>query len=78
MNLGDYTKEKLWQLLVETVHASVMYPTHKAYTRETISRQKPDITAAELAARLNSPLGQALVILDELCAENKTTPSFLP
>ena len=34
MNLDEYTKEKLWQLLVEAVHASVMYPTHKAYTRD--------------------------------------------
>ena len=35
MNLDEYSKEKLWQLLVEAVHASVMYPTHKAYTRDT-------------------------------------------
>jgi hypothetical protein len=73
MNLEDYPKEKLWLILVETVHASVMYPTHKSYTREKILREKPDMTAAELAARLNAPLGEALVILDELGAENKTT-----
>ena len=72
MNLESYAKEKLWLLLVETVHASVMYPTHKAYTRERILREKPEITADELAARLNAPLGEALVILDELHAENKT------
>ncbi len=72
MNLEEYTKEKLWLMLVETAHASVMYPTHKAYTREKILSEKPDIAAAELAARLNAPLGEALVILDELQAENKT------
>jgi len=72
MNLEGFTKEKLWLMLVETVHASVMYPTHKAYTRETILREKPDITASELANRLNMPLGEALVILHELAEERKS------
>ena len=72
MNLDDYSKEKLWQLLSETAHASVMYPTHKAYTRDTIIPQKPDITATELAERLGMPLGEAIVILNEL-NQNKNT-----
>ena len=72
MNLEGFTKEKLWLMLVVTVHASVMYPTHKAYTRETILREKPDITASELANRLNMPLGEALVILHELAEERKS------
>ena len=71
MNLDEYTKEKLWQLLVETVHASVMYPTHKAYTRDNILPQKPDVSAAELAERLGMPLGEALVILSELSSDSK-------
>jgi hypothetical protein len=71
MALDDYSKEKLWQLLVEAVHASVMYPTHKAYTRSTILPQKADITAPELAERLGMPLGEALVILGELAQERK-------
>jgi len=71
MNLEEYTKEKLWQLLVETVHASVMYPTHKAYTRDCILPQKTDVTANELAERLGMPLGEALVILGELTEERK-------
>ncbi|MCW4003061.1 MAG: winged helix-turn-helix domain-containing protein [Candidatus Bathyarchaeota archaeon] len=66
------TKEQLWLILVETVHAAVMYPAHKAYTREEILREKPDITPAELAARLNMPLGEALVILRELSEERKS------
>jgi len=66
MSLEDYTKEKLWQILVETVHAMVMYPHHKAYTRDVILHEKPDITPQELAARLGIPLGEALVILYEL------------
>jgi hypothetical protein len=72
MSSEEYMKEKLWPLLVETIHASVMYPTHKAYTRETILQEKPDITAAELANRMNMPLGEALVILYELEEERKS------
>ena len=71
MNLDEYTKEKLWQLLVEAVHASVMYPTHKAYTRDSILPQKADVSANELAERLGMPLGEALVILSELTQERK-------
>ena len=70
MNLDEYSKEKLWHLLIETAHASVMYPTHKAYTRDTIIPQKPDVSANELAERLGMPLGEALVILNEL-TQNK-------
>jgi len=66
MSLEEYKKEKLWSVLIETVHALVMYTNHKAYTREVILNEKPDITPAELAARLNVPLGEALVILYEL------------
>lgn len=66
MNLEEYSKERLWQLLVEAVHASVMYPTHKAYVRDSILPQKPDLSARELAERLGMPLGEALVILTEL------------
>jgi len=72
MSLEEYMKEKLWPILVETVHASVMYPSHKAYTRETILREKPEITPSELANRLNMPLGEALVILHELAEERKS------
>ena len=72
MSLEEYMKEKLWPILVETVHAAVMYPTHKAYTREEILREKPDVTPAELAGRLNMPLGEALVILYELAEERKS------
>jgi hypothetical protein len=73
MNVEEYMKEKLWPILVETVHASVMYPTHKAYTREKILQEKPEITALELANRLHLSLGEALVILHELAEERKST-----
>jgi len=71
MNLDAYTKEKLWSIIVETVKANLMYPTHKSYTRDTLLDEKPYITADELAMRLNKPLGEALVILDELRPEIK-------
>jgi hypothetical protein len=72
MSLEEYLKEKLWPILVETVHASVMYPTHKSYTREKILQEKPDITASELANRMHMSLGEALVILYELTGERKS------
>jgi hypothetical protein len=71
MNLEEYTKEKLWAMVVEAVHASVMYPTHKAYTRDCILPGKADVTPKELADRLNLPLGEAIVILDELAEERR-------
>ena len=71
MNLEEFTKEKLWLILVETVHKAVMYPSHKAYVRDKILHEKPGIVPIELANRLNMPLGEALVILDELSEERK-------
>jgi len=71
MNPEEYTKEKLWQILIETVHTMVMYPHHKAYTRDVILHEKPDITPQELAVRLGIPLGEALVILYELKNEKR-------
>lgn len=71
MNLDEFTKEKLWIILIETVHSAVMYPSHKAYIRETVLREKPDTTPSELSTRLNMSLGEALVIMDELAEERK-------
>jgi len=71
MNLEDYAKEKLWPILVETVHALTMYPHHKAYTRDNILNGKPDITPEDLASRLGMPLGEAIVILTELSTTEK-------
>jgi len=77
MSLEEYTKEKLWSILIETVHALVMYPNHKAYVRETILQEKPDITPAELSVRLKATLGEALVILHELAEEKNLKSSNL-
>jgi hypothetical protein len=69
LDLDEYIKERLWQLLIEAVHASVMYPTHKAYTRDSILPQKTDISADELEERLGIPFVEAIVILSELKPE---------
>jgi hypothetical protein len=69
MNLEEYSKEKLWPTLIETVHAMVMYPNHKAYTRSEILPEKPEIRPEDLAIRLKMPLGEALIILYELANE---------
>jgi hypothetical protein len=45
-----------WSVLVETVHFLPLYASHKAYTRDKILMQKPDITAEELVRRLGIPL----------------------
>lgn len=74
MSFEEYSREKLWPILVEAVHALVLYPNHKAYTRDVILPEKPETTPAELAARLNLPLGEALVILCELTAERMPKP----
>ena len=71
MTLVECEKERLWSILVETVHTLIMYPGHKAYTRDGILQEKSGITPEELAARLNMSLGEALVILYELASENK-------
>jgi hypothetical protein len=75
MSLEEYTKEKLWPILVETVHAMVMYPHHKAYTRDVLLHENPDITPSELASRLSIPFGEALVILYELKNERRSANS---
>jgi hypothetical protein len=74
MSVEEYTKQTLWPILVETVHAMIMYPNHKAYTRDVILPEKPDIAAMELATRLKMPLGEAVVILYELSEDKKMKP----
>ena len=69
MKLEEYTKEKVWPILNETVRTLPMYPNHKAYTRDNILQEKPEIAPEELAVRLNLSLGEALVILYELALE---------
>lgn len=56
----------LWSVLVDTVHSIVMYPHHKAYVRNVLLNEHPDITSEELAFSIGISFGEALVILYEL------------
>jgi hypothetical protein len=71
MNFEEYAKDRLWPMLVETVHELVMYPHHKAYVRDLVLPEKPETKAEELASRLKISVGEALVILCELTDERK-------
>jgi hypothetical protein len=73
MKTEELTKEQMWQLLIESAHANVMYPTHKAYTRDVILKANPAILPEELALKLNMPRGEALVILQELQKDQEKT-----
>jgi len=59
-------KDELWKLLVDTVHSLPMYKHHKRYVQEVMVKEKPEISAKELAVQINIPLGEAIVLLDEI------------
>jgi hypothetical protein len=66
---ADLERNPLWLILVEAVHALPMYPSHKAYARNSVLLDAPEISAEELSYRLDIPLGEALVILHEIRGE---------
>jgi hypothetical protein len=66
MSFEEYGSNPLWAILQETVHSIIMYPHHKAYIRDVILNEQPNITPNELAAKLRISLGEAIVILFEL------------
>jgi hypothetical protein len=71
LNLDQYSKEQLWKMLVDAVHGSFMYPSHKAYVRDSILPSQPDVSAIELSERLSVPLAEGIVILEELAEAKK-------
>jgi hypothetical protein len=64
--IQDYVHNPVWHILVETVHSMIMYPHHKAYIRDVILHEKPNLTPKVLATKMGIPLGEALVILHEI------------
>jgi hypothetical protein len=62
----ELERNPLWLILVETVHALPMYPSHKAYVRDTLILEQTEISVDELSLRLDIPLGEAMVILHEI------------
>jgi hypothetical protein len=65
----EYLENPLWPILVETVHAMVMYPHHKAYVRDRMLNKHPEMKPRELASALGISLGEALVIIYELSSQ---------
>jgi len=63
---AELERNPLWLILVEAVHTLPMYPSHKAYVRDKLTIESPDISAEELSLRLDIPLGEAMVILHEI------------
>jgi hypothetical protein len=66
---SDLENSPLWGVLVETAHSLPLYKSHKAYIKEIIIPEKPDVSPEELSERMGMPLGEAMVILDELGRE---------
>lgn len=62
----DYVNNPLWHILVDTAHTLNMFTHHKAYVRDVVLVEQPQIGAEELALKLNISLGESLVILYEL------------
>ncbi len=78
ISLEKYVDNPLWSILVETVHAMIMFPQHKAYTRNVILHEQPDTTPSDLATKLGIPLGEAIVILFELKQQVKPNEQKTP
>jgi hypothetical protein len=67
--VAEYLENPLWPILVETVHAMVMYPHHKAYVRDRMLNKHPEMKPRELVSALGISLGEALVIIYELSSQ---------
>ena len=65
----DRSEDPLWPILVDTVHSLILYRHHKAYVRDVILQEKPDLSPQELALSLGVSVGEAMVILRELRGE---------
>lgn len=62
-------KDELWKILVDTVHSLPMYKNHIRYVEDVMVKERPDMPPQELAVQLNIPLGEAIVILDEVLGQ---------
>ena len=61
-----YKDDPLWGVLVDVVKALPRFQEHLTYVRDEILPKRPDISAEELSRALSIPIGEALIILDEL------------
>jgi len=69
----SYDSAVLWEVLTETVHALPMYKHHKRYVEKVLLPEKPRISAKEMGLVMGMPLGEAIVILEELKPSKETT-----
>lgn len=67
--MSELERNPLWLILVEAVHKLPLYPSHKAYVRDTLLMESPQTSPEELSMRMDIPLGEALVILHEIQRE---------
>jgi hypothetical protein len=72
---SGYDVTALWEILVDTVHALPMHKHHKRYVERSILPEKPRISAKEMALLMGMPLGEAIVILEELRPASKDQPA---
>jgi len=64
--LEDAKKNPVWLILVETAQRLPLYRAHKAYVRDEMLPEDPGVSAEEISHRLDTSLGEAMVILSEL------------
>jgi len=62
----SYDASALWEILTETARALPMYKYHKRYVEKVLLPEKPRISAKEMALLMGMPVGEAIVILEEL------------
>ena len=65
----ELERNPLWLILVEAVHKLPLYPSHKAYVKDTLLLEFPQTSPEELSMRMDISLGEALVILHEIQRE---------
>ena len=65
----------LWEILTETARALPMYKFHKRYVERSILPEKPQISAKEMALLMGIPLGEAIIILEELRPTSRGQPA---
>ena len=75
---GGYDAPTLWQILSETAHALPMYKFHKRYVERSILAEKPQISPKEMALLMGIPLGEAIMILEELKPAPKSQAAAEP
>ena len=71
---SGYDAATLWEILTETAYALPMYKHHKRYVEKVLLPEQPRISAKEMALVMGMPLGEAIVILEELRPPSKVTP----